>query len=69
VLNWIWKFVRRYVLFSVTVLAGARVYSWIFGYDNEVQAWTSENRLLIVVILVLSAIMYAMYVWLDEEGQ
>jgi hypothetical protein len=69
VLKWIWEFLKRYVLFSVTVLAGARVYSWLFGYDNEVQAWTTENRPLIVLLLVLSAIMYGMYVWLDEEGK
>jgi len=68
VLDWIWKFIKRYVLFSVTVLAAARVYSWLFGYDSEVQAWTSENRPLIALLLVLSAIVYGMYVWLDEDG-
>jgi len=69
VLDWIRKFIKRYTLFSVTVLAGARVYSWIFGYDAEVQAWTAASRALIVLLLVISAIVYGMYVWLDEDGK
>lgn len=66
-LRWFLRFVKRYVLFTVVVIGGARVYSWLFGYDDEVKAWAVDNRPTIVLILVLSAIIYGMYVWLDEE--
>jgi hypothetical protein len=31
------------------------------------KAWAAHNRPIIALVLALSAIMYAMYVWLDEE--
>jgi hypothetical protein len=51
------------------VIGGSGAYSWLLGYDDEMKAWAAANRPLIVVILVLSAIIYAMYVWLDENTQ
>lgn len=67
VIRWLWTFLWRYVVFSIVVISGARAYSWLFGYDDEVKAWAIENRPTIVLMLTLSAIIYAMYVWIDEN--
>lgn len=66
-LNWFGRLLWRYLLFSIAVIAGARAYSWLFGYDDEVKAWTVENRPTIILMLTLSAIIYAMYLWIDEN--
>jgi hypothetical protein len=54
-------------LFCIFVIGGARAFSWLFGYDDEMKIWAAENRPLVAIVLVLSAIMYAMYVWLEED--
>jgi hypothetical protein len=69
VLRWLRQFLTRFALFSVFVIGAARAYSWLFGYDDEMKAWAAQNRPIIALVLVLSAIMYAMYVWLDEDHQ
>jgi hypothetical protein len=67
VFRWLLRFLQRYLLFSVTVLAGAQAYSWLFGLDDQMRAWASANRPLIGLVVVLSMVIYAMYVWLDEN--
>ena len=66
-LRWLWGFLKRYVLFTLAVIGLARAYSWLFGYDDEVRAWAAANRPLIAIVLTLSAIVYAMYDWLEEN--
>ena len=66
-IRWLWTFLWRYVVFSIVVIGGARAYSWLFGYDDEVKVWAIENRPTIVLMLTLSVIIYAMYVWIDEN--
>jgi hypothetical protein len=39
----------------------------LLGYDDEMRVWATENRVLIVLVLVLSATMYAMYAWLEDQ--
>jgi hypothetical protein len=65
--RWLLLFLRRFVLFCVVVIGAARAFSWLFAYDDEVKLWVSQNRSVIVLVLVLSAIMYAMYDWLEED--
>jgi hypothetical protein len=67
VLRWFFGFLFRYFLFSLAVIGAARAYSWLYGYDDEVKVWASQNRLAITLFLVLAAIIYAMYDWLDHE--
>lgn len=67
VLRWLVGFVRRFVVFSVVVIGAAQSYSWLFGYDEEMRAWASQNRPVIAIVLILSAIIYAMYDWLEED--
>ena len=67
VLRWLVRFITRFIMFSVVVIGASRAYSWLFGYDDEMKAWAAQNRPIMAVVLVLSAIMYAMYVWLDED--
>lgn len=67
VLQWLIGYIRRYVLFSVVVIGAAQAYSWLFGYDDEMRAWAVQNRPLILLVLILSAIIYAMYDWLEEK--
>jgi len=67
VLSWLWTYLRRFVLFTVVVIGGARAYSWLLGYDDEVKVWASANRPIILLVLALSAIVYAMYFFLDES--
>lgn len=66
-LGWLIRFLTRFFLFSVVVIGAARAYSWLFGYDDEMKAWAGQNRPIISIVLFLSAIVYAMYRWLDEE--
>lgn len=66
-LRWLIRFLTRFFLFSVVVIGAARAYSWLFGYDDEMKAWAGQNRPIISIVLFLSAIVYAMYRWLDEE--
>jgi hypothetical protein len=67
VLRWLIAFLRRFIVFSVVVIGAARAYSWLLGYDDEMKIWAVENRALIILVLGLSAIMYAIYTWLDED--
>jgi hypothetical protein len=69
VLRWLIRLVGKFVLFSLAVIGGARAYSWLYGYDEEMRAWAQENRPLVTLLLLLSLIMYAMYVWLDEHNE
>ena len=48
------------------MIGAAQAYSWLYGYEEEVRAWAAGNRPLITVVLVLSAILYAMYDWLED---
>ena len=64
--RWIFGFLRRFFLFSIVVIGGARAYSWLFGYDDEMKVWASQNRPLILLVLGLSGIVYAMYDWLED---
>jgi hypothetical protein len=57
VLRWIFNFLRRFILFSVVVIGGARAYSWLLGYDDEMQIWAAANRPAIILVLSMSAIM------------
>jgi uncharacterized membrane protein len=50
----------------IGTIAGARSISWLFGYDDEVKAWSIHNRPLIAVVLFLSAVIYGMAKWLEE---
>jgi len=65
--RWFYGLVKRFVLFVTVVVASTRAFSWLFGYDPEVLAWTSQNRPLVATILVLSAIIFAMYDWLESS--
>jgi hypothetical protein len=51
---------------SQLIEIGARAYSWLFGYDDEMKVWASQNRPLILLVLGLSGIVYAMYDWLED---
>jgi hypothetical protein len=66
-LRWFVDFLRRFIVFSVVVLGAARAYSWLLGYDDEMKAWAAQNRPMILLVLVLSAITYAMYTWLEDK--
>jgi hypothetical protein len=65
--RWLLLFLKRFVLFCVVVIGAARAFSWLLAYDDEVKLWASQNRSFIVLVLVLSAMMYAMYDWLEED--
>lgn len=67
--RWFRDVLKRYVLFTASVIAIGQAYSWLFGYDDEMKRWAGENRVLIVVVLVLSAIVYAMYDWMEEKDR
>ena len=66
-IRWLLQFLQRFFLFCIFVIGGARAFSWLFGYDDEMKVWAAQNRPLVAIVLVLSAIMYAMYVWLEED--
>jgi len=68
VIRWLLGFLKRFVLANVFILGIARAYSWLYGYDDEVKAWAAANRPLVNVVLILSAIAFAMYAWLDEDA-
>jgi len=63
----LWGFLQWFFLFTLVVIGGARAYSWLFGYDDEMKIWASQNRPAITLVLVLSAIIYAMYDWLEQD--
>jgi len=65
--RWLLLFLKRFVLFCVVVIGAARAFSWLLAYDDEVKLWASQNRSVIVLVLVLSAMMYAMYDWLEQD--
>lgn len=65
--RWFRGFLKRYIVFTLAVIGIARGYSWLLGYDDEAKAWAAANRPLIGIVLVLSAIVYAMYDWLEDR--
>jgi hypothetical protein len=67
--RWLYRFMKRFLAFAVTTLAGAMAFSWAFGYDEEVRAWASQNRPAVALVMVLSAIVYAMYDFLEEPDR
>ena len=69
VFRWVFGFAKRFVLFIVFTIGLAQGVSWLFGYDDEFKAWAGENRPLIGIVLVLSAIMYAVYDWLEVSDR
>ena len=66
-IRWLFRFLKRFVLANVFLIGIARAYSWLLGYDDEMKIWAATNRPLISVVLIISAIIYAMYAWLDED--
>jgi uncharacterized membrane protein len=66
-MRWLIDFLRRFFLFCVFTIGGARAFSWLYGYDDEMKVWAAHNRPLITLVLVLSAVMYAMYDWLEQD--
>jgi hypothetical protein len=65
--NWFWRFALRYARFVGVVAAVFKGFGWLLGYDGMMEAWIVGNRGLMVIILVLSAMVYAMYHWLDSS--
>lgn len=66
-LRWLYGFLKRYVVFTLAVIGLSRAYSWLFAMDDEVKAWVSQNRPLVGLVLALSALVYAMYDWLEDK--
>jgi hypothetical protein len=54
-------------VFSVQRRRDRRGAGLLFGYDDEMNVWAAQHRPFIVLVLVLSAITYAMYDWLEED--
>lgn len=65
--RWLAGFLKRYVLFTIAVIGLGQAYAWLFAYEDQVKSWTAENRSLLAVILVLAALVYAMYDWLEHK--
>jgi hypothetical protein len=65
--NWLWSFALRYGRFLGVVGTIGKGIGWLLGYDILIEGWISDNRGLMVIVLVLSAIIYAMYHWLDSS--
>ena len=66
-MRWLWNFGKRFLLFCVVVIGAARTFSWFFGFDDDMKAWAPQHRTLLIIVLLLSAIMYAMYDWMLED--
>jgi len=67
--RWFWAFLKRFLGFSLAVIAATRAYSWLFGYDAQVLQWTERHRPLTATILVISAVLYAVYDLLQEQDR
>ena len=65
--DWFRGFLKRYVVFTVSGIALGQSYSWLFGYDDEIKRWAGENRPVIAIVLILAAIVYAMYDWMEDR--
>lgn len=65
-LNWIFNLCRRFLVFSAAVIGIAMAYSWMFGLDDDVRAWTSSHRVATAMLLFVAFVAYSMYAWLDE---
>lgn len=66
-LAWFSGFAIRYFKFTLYTVGAFRAFSWLFGFDQEAAAWTSQNRILIAILLGIAAIIYAMYDWLRSN--
>ena len=64
--GWLWGFAKRFLAFFALTIAVVKGFSWAFGYDAEVTEWAIHNRPLTATFIVLCAIVFAMYDWLQE---
>ncbi|QBR70223.1 hypothetical protein CU048_01815 [Beijerinckiaceae bacterium] len=67
--RWFWAFIKRFFLFSLAAIGASRAYSWFFGYDDEVKVWMQQNRPLMFTLLIVSAVVYAVYDLLQEQDR
>ena len=68
-LRWFWRWLSGLVILYATAFGAAIGISWFLGLDDEVKAWAVHNRPIGIVALVLSGIVYAMYVSLEEPPE
>lgn len=65
-----WKWLRgaafRYLRFLIFVGSAGKAVGWLLGYDAVIETWISENRGLMIIIIVLSATIYAIFDWIDS---
>lgn len=68
-MRWIYELAKRLIVFWVTTLSGAMAFSWVLGYDQQVQAYTSTHRPIIATMPVLSGVVFAIYDWMDKQDR
>jgi hypothetical protein len=42
-IRWLLQFLQRFFLFCIFVIGGARAFSWLFGYDDEMKIWAAQK--------------------------
>ena len=68
-MRWIFRFLRRFAAFLAAVGGAGAAAGWLLGEDAALREYLLQNQGTTIVLITLSAIMYAMYVWLDEPPE
>ena len=67
--EWLVGCIVRFLTFFVLVVTTCMCVSWLFGTDDAVKRWATDNRGLTATVIILTIVLFVAYDSLQERDR